>query len=115
MTKRYRFSALCYQLFVVVSIFLISACGQQQYGAVKFTSKPPGAEVINLKDDTVLGITPVRVLWKGKAGTSEKVVVQFNKPGYYEKIFSIWVNKRHDDESSAVLGATEIHAEFVKD
>ena len=101
-------------LCVAVLVLFASGCSLQQYGAVKFTSTPLGAEVVNLKDDTVLGTTPVRVLWKGSAGSSEKVVVQFRKNGFYEKIISVWVNKRHNSETSAVSEATEIHAELLK-
>lgn len=102
------------RLFIFLAILVASGCSVQQYGAVKFTSTPSGVEVVNLKDDTVLGTTPVRVLWKGDAGSSEKVIVQFSKQGYFEKIFSVWVNKRHDNEQSANREATEIHAEMVK-
>lgn len=107
-------SIIFVRLLIIAGLLTLSACGTKQYGAVKFTSNPPGAEVINLKDDTVLGTTPVQVLWKGEAGTSEKVSVQFNKQGFYEKIFSIWVNKRHDDQQTAIREATEIHAELKK-
>ena len=108
------FLYFCIRLTIILTFLVATGCSAQQYGAVKFTSTPPGAAVVNLKDDTVLGTTPVRVLWKGRAGTSEKVVVQFNKHGFFEKIFSVWVNKRHDDEQTAVNEATEIHAELVK-
>ncbi len=100
---------------LVFSFFtLLSGCATKQYGSVEFTSTPSGAEVINLHDDTVLGTTPVRVLFKGDAGSSDKVVVQFNKVGYFEKIFTIWVNNRHDDRQSAENDATQIHAEMIK-
>ncbi len=100
--------------YICLFSLFFSGCAVQQYGAVEFSSTPTGAEVINLKDDTVLGSTPVRVLWKGDAGSSEKVVVQFNKAGYYEKISSIWVNKRHETRQNAEQDAVQIHAELIK-
>ena len=40
-----------------------SGCAKKtMYGAVKFESNPPGAEVINLKDDASLGVSPVVVM-----------------------------------------------------
>ena len=101
-------------IYLCLFSLLFSGCAGQQYGAVEFSSTPSGAEVINLKDDTVLGSTPVRVLWKGDAGSSEKVVVQFKKSGFYEKISSIWVNKRHDSRQNAENDAVQIHAELIK-
>jgi len=103
-----------YRLLVTLLLIVTAGCSLQQYGAVKFTSNPAGAEVINLRDDTVMGTTPTCIEFKGDAGSSEKVVVQFNKQGYMEKIFSVWVNKRHADQKSAIMEATEIHAELIK-
>jgi len=108
------FNCCCRYVLVVMGLFFFSGCSLQQYGAVEFTSTPTGAEVVNLKDDTVLGTTPVRVLWKGRRGSAEKIVVQFTRQGYFEKIISVWVNKRHDDEMSASEEATKIHAELLK-
>lgn len=113
MNRKY-FLNLLFCLLIALLLISSSGCSMQQYGAVKFTSTPPGAEVVNLKDDTVLGTTPVRVLWKGSAGSSEKVVVQFRKKGYFEKIIAVWVNKRHNNETNAISEATEMHAELVK-
>lgn len=114
MVENSRISVFFGWLFVALIILFVSGCSTQQYGAVKFSSNPSGAEVVNLKDETVLGTTPVRVLWKGSGGSSEKVTVQFIKNGYFEKIISVWVNKRHASEQDAVAEATEMHAELIK-
>ena len=106
------------KLFYVVALCIImtfTGCGaSKHYGAVTISSNPEGAEVVNLKDDTNLGITPARVMFSGEAGTAEYVTDQLRKQGYLDRITSFWVNRRHSDPARADENAIDIHVELEK-
>ena len=89
-----------------------AGCSKTMYGAVKFESNPPGAEVINLRDDANLGITPVVVTWESDDGQPEYVTVQTRKNGYLEDITSFWVNTRHESREAAQAQAQPIFVEL---
>ena len=99
---------------LLLSCCLLGGCSSgKTYGAVKFVTVPPGAEVVNLKDDTNLGMTPVLVTWEGNEEKAENVTVEFRKPGYKEEITSFWVNKRHAtrEEAKAEPQSISVHLE----
>ncbi len=96
-------------------VLLTVGCARQQFGAANIVSEPAGAEIINLKDETNLGRTPATVVWRGEAGSSEQVTVQFRKSGYKYAIETLWVNKRHDTEEGAKQAATDVFTELKKD
>ncbi len=88
-------------LSVTIALSLaLSACGAH-YGAAKIVSTPPGAEVINLDDGTVIGNTPVTMRWKHSSGDRQHIPVRLKKPGYYEKVSSFWLSMRHGSEQAA--------------
>jgi hypothetical protein len=95
---------------------LLGGCssGAKTYGSVKFVTTPSGAEVINLKDDTNLGMTPVLVTWEGNEEKPENVTGEFKKPGYKEEITSFWVNKRHATREAAEAAPQPISVQLEK-
>ncbi len=107
-------STLCLLAAVVCAAFLGGCTSAKTYGSVKFVSTPVGAEVINLKDDTNMGMTPVLVTWEGNEEKPEYVTVEFRKTGYREEITSFWVNKRHDTREAAASSAQPITVELEK-
>ncbi|MFT5573109.1 MAG: hypothetical protein ACI9FR_002042 [Cryomorphaceae bacterium] len=84
-------------LFVCLAL---SACASH-YGAARIVSEPPGAEVINLDDGTVIGITPLTYWWKDGSGNRQHIPIRLKKAGYYEKVSSFWLSMRHNSQSSA--------------
>ncbi len=102
-------------LVIALSALMIVGCSGVEYGAAQIDSKPSGADIINLKDDTNLGKTPAKVVWKGEPESSEKVTIQLRKNGYHSAITSFWVNKRHKSEDEARANAIDVHAELVKE
>jgi hypothetical protein len=100
---------LCLASLVVLA--LATGCSQKMYGAVKFESSPAGAEVVNLRDDTSLGVSPVVVVWESEDGKPEYVTVQMRKSGYREAISSFWVNTRHQSREKA---QAEAHPIFIE-
>ncbi len=104
---------------VLAAVVLFAGCaalglGGKHYGAINFYSEPPGAEVINLRDDTNLGTTPIAVWWESSDGKPVHVTVEFRKHGYHEKITSFWVNTRHDSIDEAIDNAKPIKVQLSK-
>jgi hypothetical protein len=96
-------------------VLLVGGCGPKiKYGAAEIRSTPTGAEVVNLKDSSQFGVTPVRVSFQGEADTSEFVTVQLRKVGYLDRITTFWVNRRHKTADAAEEDAIDIHVELEK-
>lgn len=98
-----------------LSLLALTGCSRGTYGAANITSEPPGAEIVNLRDNAQLGTTPARVVWNGEAGSAEKVTLQLRKNGYIDKITSIWINHRHTSEAEAKANAIDIRVELEKE
>ena len=109
MVKRQIFRVSC-----CVLLLMLSACSTQKYGAAKINSIPPGAEVVNLKDESHLGTTPVKVSFTGEADSAEFVTIQLRKPGYIDRITSFWINRRHENPAIAEDNAIDIQVELEK-
>lgn len=100
---------------LLVMVLMQSGCAKKvSYGSVAINSVPTSAEVINLKDDSSLGMTPVKVVWEGEEDSSEYVTVEFFKQGYKEKIISFWVNKRYSSREAAESNPQEVSVEMIK-
>ena len=96
-------------------LLLTSGCGTKiNYGVAEIISTPAGAEVVNLKDSSQLGVTPVRVSFSGEADTSEFVTIQLRKVGYVSRITTFWINRRHETVEAAKEDAIDIEIELEK-
>ena len=104
-------------LMILGALLLLAAgCSSSavKYGSARISSRPEGAEVINLKDESNLGVTPVNVSFGGKGDTAEFVTVQLRKPGYIDRITSFWINRRHKTKQDADDQAIDISVELEK-
>jgi hypothetical protein len=94
---------------------LASGCSSSvNYGSAKISSMPEGAEVINLEDNSHLGVTPVKVRFAGEANTAKYITLQLIKPGHIERITSFWINRRHATQLEADDNAIDISVELEK-
>lgn len=97
-------------------LLLLNGCASQtKYGAAKVNSSPEGAEVVDLRDDSHLGVTPIKVSFSGKADTAEYVTIQLRKPGYLDRITSFWINRRHASPLEAEDNAIDIKVQLEKE
>ena len=102
-------------LLAISAVVLLAGCGKTKtYGAVKFITMPQGAEVVNLKDDANMGMTPVLVTWEGEDGKSEYVTVEITKKGFQNEITSFWVNTRHETREAAASEPQPVTVELNK-
>ncbi|MBT5558939.1 MAG: hypothetical protein HOJ88_03530 [Proteobacteria bacterium] len=88
--------------FAITVLVLAVLSGCAHYGAAQIVSTPSGAEVINLDDSTLLGVTPATVWWKDSGGSRKNVTVRFKKPGYKEKVTQFWLSMRHTSQAKAL-------------
>jgi hypothetical protein len=93
----------------LLSVRVIGAClvasalvGCANHGAALIRTEPEGAEVVNLEDDTVLGVTPVKVWWREGTEKRKFVNVRVQKVGYRDKTSSFWVTLRHGSKDEAL-------------
>ena len=101
-------------LFAVLLLLLLSACGRTSYGVAKIESLPSGAEVVDLKDDSHLGRTPLFVTWEGDEGSIRHATIELRKEGYVEKITAFWVKMRYDTKEAATGDAQPVVVELQK-
>ncbi|PIE57210.1 MAG: hypothetical protein CSA34_00075 [Desulfobulbus propionicus] len=100
-------------LFLACVLATQVGCARKKtYGAIEVVTDPPGAEVIDLKDDTHKGRTPVKVVWEGEQGRPEYVTLQMRKKGYREEITSVWVNTRHKSREAAMTNPQPVTVEL---
>ncbi len=106
---------LFFNLLTLTALGLLAGCGQTMYGVAKIESIPQGAEVINLRDDTHLGITPLLVTWESDNGKPAKLAtVELRKTGYVEKSTSFWVQMRHGTKEEATREPQPVTIELSK-
>ena len=102
-------------LLALGAVVQLTGCGSTKtYGSVQFSTMPQGAEVVNLKDDANLGMTPILVTWEGKDAKPEYVTVEITKKGYQNEITSFWVNTRHETREAAAAEPQPITVELKK-
>ncbi len=99
---------------LLLLLLSLGACGRTMYGVVKIESIPSGAEVVNLKDDTHLGMTPLLVTWESDDEDTRYATVELRKLGYVEEIASFWVKLRHKSKEAASLEAQPVIIELKK-
>ena len=79
----------------------LAGCVGNKYGSAYIVSTPPGAEVINLDDGTILGVTPLKQVWRD-AGKRKFVNIHLDKEGYKDKATSFWLTLKHRTRRSAI-------------
>jgi hypothetical protein len=103
-------------LIPATAALLLAGCGSTPYyGAANIHSIPEGAEIVNLKDNSHLGVTPAKISFPGNPDTAEQVTIQLQKPGYLDRITSFWINRRHDNRTDALAQPIDVKVELEKE
>ena len=84
---------------LLAALIMTGVAGCSSYGSARIQSVPPGAEVINVSDDTNLGKAPVMITRKADRDESRRITVRLSKPGYRDEVQTFWLNIR---ESSRI-------------
>lgn len=100
-------------VLIFVMTISLSACAAH-YGAARIVSSPPGAEVINGEDGSVIGKTPVTMQWKNANGNRQTIILKFKKSGYYEKTSSFWLEMRKRNSKAASIDPQLVEIEMRK-
>ena len=85
----------------ILAFSLLVGCVGNKYGSAYIVSNPPGAEVINMDDGTLLGVTPLKQVWRDE-GKRKFVNIQLDKEGFKDKATSFWLTLKHRTRKSAV-------------
>ena len=96
----------------LLASFLLSACAH--HGAADIRTQPPGAEVVDAKTGTIMGVTPVKVWWKEGSETRKFVNIRIQKEGYQDKTSSFWVTLRHATRQGALDNAQSVEMALDK-
>jgi len=96
---------------LIAAPMMIAGCSY--HGAAYIQSQPSGAEVVNVDDDTVLGVTPFKVWWREDSQEKKRINVRLQKEGFRDKVTSFWVTLRHSSKNEA-LGEPQ-HVEIKLD
>ncbi len=114
MVKRHSCITLIGVLAIAALVLLSGCSSSNKYGVANISSIPDGAEVVNLKDQSHLGRTPVKVSFPGEPNTAEFVTIQLRKPGYIDRITSFWINRKHKSPEEAEMNAIDVQVELEK-
>ena len=71
------------------------------YGSASIVSEPAGAKVVNLKEGTEIGTTPMQYTWETEEGKAEYVQLLLIAPGYADEVTSFWINPRYGSADDA--------------
>jgi len=113
MTNPKRLHNLFVKLLIMLSLGTLTGCGQTYYGTAQVNSSPQGAEVINLKDDTHLGVTPLQVHWERDSDKAVRATIELHKTGYAEDIKTFWI-KMYETKEEADQQAQPVTVELKK-
>ena len=69
----------------ILCVFLLIGCSGS-ISNVHLKSIPPEVEVVDLGDNTLLGMTPIDRSWGGEEDEPKLITVRFQKIGYRDRI-----------------------------
>jgi len=91
-----------FRIALIVAFASISTACSTYYGAANINSVPEGSEVINDKDGSLLGVTPLTVWWKDSSSRKKQMILQIRKDGFYTKTAVFWLSMRHKSKENAL-------------
>jgi len=96
--------------FVGVMFFLTGCAADKNppFGAAEIVSNPPGADVVNLEDNSTLGTTPFKHVRETETGEQEYILVKVSKPGYEDRLISFFLNPQYEDEETALENPQQV-------
>ncbi len=99
------------KILLLASVLGLASCAH--HGAALIESNPSGAEVVDINEGTLLGVTPFISRWK--EGDERKFVnIRVQKDGYADKTTSFWVSLRYKTRDAAIKNAQSIEMNLEK-
>jgi hypothetical protein len=96
---------------VLFAAILLSSCATH-YGAVAFVSEPEGVSVTDLEDGSVIGVTPVKYVWRSKDAKRKYMNVQLHKDGYRDAVKSFWLALDYGNADDAAANPQSVQFEL---
>lgn len=98
---------------VGAALMMLGACASY-HGAAYIQTNPEGAEVADMGDGTVIGVTPVKVWWEEDSETRKFINIRVHKDGYEDKMASFWVSLRHHSRRDALKDPQSVQIDLTK-
>lgn len=112
MTKyKIRTHTLARSLMVLFVAALMAGCATK-YGAATFTSVPEQVQLFDMEDGSVIGITPVKYLWRSNETNRKYMNIRMYKDGYKDTVKSFWLNLDHSSETNALDNPQHVQFEL---
>lgn len=102
------------KVLLALAVLLLSVGCVSYHGAARIESQPSGAQVVDLEEDTVLGITPIDVWWRDAEEQRKFINIRVQRRGYRDKTTSFWLNLRHRSKRSALADPALISIKLEK-
>ena len=106
----HRSSATKYLTSIMFALSL-SGCATY-YGATRIQSVPSGAQVIDMEDGSIVGVTPTLYLRKDNSDLRQTIIIRFKKDGYYDKTSSFWMEMRLTSAEDAKKNSALVEIEL---
>lgn len=106
--------------FVAVAVGLVffsAGCAVKKnppFGAAEIVSTPPGADVVNMLDNSMLGTTPFKYVKETEDGEAHYITVKVAKPGYEEKTVSFFLSPKYEDEETAMENPQSVEVNLMQ-
>ena len=72
------------------------------------TSNPPGMEVIDMEDGTLIGVTPVKHLWRSSDARRKYMNIRLQRAGQDDIIRSFWLNLDYSSSRGALANPQNV-------
>jgi hypothetical protein len=84
---------------------MLAGCGgvatEKPYGSASIVSEPPNAKVVNMKDGSAIGTTPMLYTWKTKDGNQEYIQLILAASGHADHITEFFINPQYENKDDA--------------
>lgn len=98
-------------VFILFVALLMAGCATK-YGAAEFTSVPDNVQLFDMEDGSVIGVTPVKYLWRSTETNRKYMNIRMYKAGYKDTVKSFWLNLDHMTESGAIKNPQHVQFEL---
>jgi hypothetical protein len=102
------FKRVCYVISAFTLMLCIAGCSTY-YGAAMIETKPDGAQVFDMEDGSLVGISSVNHVWRSSDTRKKFMNVRLQKDGYQDTFSSFWLNLDYTSPESA-----RQHPQFVE-
>ena len=92
-------------VFMLAAGMLLSGCANNTavtaYGSAAISSEPESAKVINLRDGSEIGSTPLVYTWEIEERAEEYIQLLLTAPGYTDQVAVFYLRSEQENKDDA--------------